>query len=37
VLAVPTPVIAAAIVSSLAFFAVNHGLDIDPCCSFRRW
>ena len=30
VLAVPMPVIAAGIVSALAFFAVKHGIDVDP-------
>lgn len=30
VLAVPMPVIAAAIVAALAFFAVNHGFDVEP-------
>ncbi len=30
VLAVPMPVIAATIVSALAFLAVNHGFDVEP-------
>lgn len=30
ILAVPLPVVAAAIVSSLVFFAVKHGLPVDP-------
>jgi len=30
VLAVPTPVVAAALVSALAFLAVKHGLPVDP-------
>lgn len=30
VLSVPLPVISAAIVSALVFFAVNHGFEVDP-------